>query len=76
MKATILNGYEARQTSFLYVFVVRKLCTNQTIKTLEQMTNRNVPVLKVFSCSVNVKTKDCARSRPFQRKIQRNCYIL
>ena len=35
---------------------------------LEQLANRNV-LVKIFSCSVNVKTKDCARSRPFQHKL-------
>ena len=30
---------------------------------------RNVPV-KIFNCSVNVKTKDCAQSRPFQHELQ------
>ena len=37
----------------------------QTPIDLEHLTNRNVHV-KIFNCSANVKTKDCARSRPFQ----------
>ena len=36
---------------------------------LEQLTNRNVPV-KLFSSSVITETKDYARSRPFQHKLQ------
>ena len=38
-----------------------------------QRTDRSVPV-KMFSCNVNAKTKDCARSRRFQHKLQRHCF--
>ena len=40
---------------------------------LQHRTNRNVFV-KTFNCGVNVKTKDCAGSRPFQRKLQHHCF--
>ena len=40
---------------------------------LEQLTNRNVFV-KIFNCGVNVKTKDCAGSRPFQHKLQHHYF--
>ena len=45
----------------------------QTTIELEQLTNRNVHV-KICNCSVNVKTKDCAQSRPFQHKLQHHCF--
>ena len=45
---------------------------NRVWNVLEQLTNRNVPV-KIFSCSVNIKTKDCAPLRPFQHKLQHHC---
>ena len=38
---------------------------------------RNRPIefvpVKIFNCSVNIKTKDCAPSRPFQHKLQHLC---
>ena len=37
---------------------------------LEQLTNRNIPV-KIFNCSMNIKTEDCAQSQPFQHKLAR-----
>ena len=40
---------------------------------LEQLTSRNVRV-KIFSCSVNIQTKDCALSQPFQHKLQHHCF--
>ena len=44
------------------------------LKALEQLTNRNVPG-KIFNCSLNIKTtKDCAVLRPFQHKLQRDCF--
>ena len=65
------NGYEGRQTPLLYVFVsIFGLYRAQTTKdfemcSVEQLTDRNVPV-KIFSRSVNVKTKDYARPGPFR----------
>ena len=53
---------------FLLAFLALIVHKPQKIlKVLEQRTNRNVPV-KIFNCSENVKTKDCAGSRPFQHK--------
>ena len=42
-------------------------------KVLGQLTNRNVPV-KIFNCSVNIKTKDCSRLRPFTHTLQQHCF--
>ena len=36
-------------------------------------TNKNAPV-KIFNRSVNVQTKDCAQSRPFQHKLLHHCF--
>ena len=46
----------------------------QILKVLEQLTNKNIPV-KIFNCSVNIKTKDFAGSRPFQYKLQHHFFI-
>ena len=59
---------------FLLAFLVLTVHKPQYIlKVLEQLTNRNVHV-KIFNCSVKIETKDCARSRPFQHKLQHHCF--
>ena len=58
----------------LFSFAFRPCTNNDRIwNVFEQLTNRNV-FLKIFNCGVNVKTKDCAESRPFQHKLQHNCF--
>ena len=58
----------------LFSFAFRPCTNNNRIwNVFEQLTNRNV-FLKIFNCGVNVKTKDCAESRPFQHKLQHNCF--
>ena len=51
---------------FLFAFLALTLHkqNNRIWNVLEQLTNRNVFV-KILNCGVNVKTKDCAGSRPF-----------
>ena len=56
-----------------YLFLVAFLDHHRFCNVLEQLTNRIVPV-KIFNCGVNIKTKDCARSRPFQHKLERRCF--
>ena len=59
---------------FLFAFLALTRTNNNRIwNVLEQLTNRNVRV-KIFNCGVNVKTKDCAGSRPFQHKLQHHCF--
>ena len=59
---------------FLFAFLALTLHNNNRIwNVLEQLTNRDVFV-KMFNCGVNVKTKDCAGSRPFQHKSQHHCF--
>ena len=74
------NGYEARQTSLLYVFVIilgpdPAQVTIGFEYALEQLTNRNVPV-NISSSSVMVKSRDCARELFFQYKLKQHCYQL
>ena len=52
---------------------VGKECVTSPRNLLKQLAKRNVPV-KIFNCSVKIKTKDCARSRPFQHKFYQHCF--
>ena len=71
------NGYEVWQTSLLYMFVsifgLDRVQTTIDFDVSEQLANGSVPV-KIFNCSVNVKAKDCTQSRPFQYRLQHNCF--
>ena len=60
---------------FLFAFLALTLHKEQygIWNVLEQLTNRNVFV-KIFKRVLNVKTKDCAGSRPFQHKLQHHCF--
>ena len=56
---------------FLLAFLALTVHKPQEIlKVLEQLTNGDVHV-KIFNCSVNIKTKDCAQSRSFPHKLQK-----
>ena len=53
------------KTRLCYMFLLAFLALTvhkpqQILKVLGQLTSRNVPV-KIFKCSVNIQTKDCAR---------------
>ena len=58
--------------TFLLAFLALTVHRTVPPPVLDQLTNRNVPV-KIFNCSVNVKTKDSSQLWPFQDKFQHHC---
>ena len=77
MKETIADVSSASPSSerrqFVYIFVgifyIDLGKTRIDFRGVGATDYKNVSV-KIFNCSVNVKTKDCAQSRPFQHKLQ------
>ena len=59
---------------FLFAFLGLTLLKQQLNLECVGATDQSNVFVKIFNCGMNVKTKDCAGSRPFQHKLQHHCF--
>ena len=61
---------------YMFLFAFLALTLHKQQKNLECVgaTDQSKRFVKIFNCGVNVTTKDCAGSQPFQHKLQHHCF--